>query len=198
MQAATAGVLWALDRGTFRAIVVAATMQKRVQNESILDNMAVFASLTPENRAAIADCLTPQVGVVACAEAGLGGVSGCSIADHLRRASKSLGRAVWEGRALNTVSACLDRRHGVALSLQCSLCDDVAREPFWCLQGFQQGDYVLKEGEELGSDAKFYLIASGTVTCHKTFEVGTKGVASADMSLAALGSNHLTSGGVCH
>ena len=61
-QAATAGVLWALDRGTFRAIVVAATMQKRVQNESILDNMAVFASLTPENRAAIADCLTPQVG----------------------------------------------------------------------------------------------------------------------------------------
>ncbi len=60
-QAATAGVLWALDRGTFRAIVVAATMQKRVQHEAILDKMAVFASLTPENRAAIADCLTPQV-----------------------------------------------------------------------------------------------------------------------------------------
>ena len=54
-------MLWALDRGTFRAIVVAATMQKRVQHEAILDKMAVFASLTPENRAAIADCLTPQV-----------------------------------------------------------------------------------------------------------------------------------------
>ena len=60
-QAATAGVLWALDRGTFRAIVVAATMHKRVQHEAVLDKMAVFASLTPENRAAIADCLTPQV-----------------------------------------------------------------------------------------------------------------------------------------
>ena len=54
-------MLWALDRGTFRAIVVAATVQKRVQHEAILDDMAVFASLTPENRAAIADCLTPQV-----------------------------------------------------------------------------------------------------------------------------------------
>ena len=54
-------MLWALDRDTFRAIVVAATMQKRVQHEAILDKMAVFASLTPENRAAIADCLTPQV-----------------------------------------------------------------------------------------------------------------------------------------
>jgi len=64
-QAATMGVLWALDRGTFRAIVVAATMQKRVQHEAILDKMAIFASLTPENRAAIADCLTPQVGCMA-------------------------------------------------------------------------------------------------------------------------------------
>ena len=39
------------------------------------------------------------------------------------------------------------------------------------MQAFEQGEYVLREGDELGSDAKFYLIASGTVTCHKTFEV---------------------------
>ena len=30
---------------------------------------------------------------------------------------------------------------------------------------------MLREGDDLGSDARFYLIASGTVTCHKTFEV---------------------------
>ena len=29
----------------------------------------------------------------------------------------------------------------------------------------------MREGEELGSDAKFYLIDSGTVHCYKTFEV---------------------------
>ncbi len=43
---------------------------------------------------------------------------------------------------------------------------------------FEQGEYVLREGDELGSDAKFYLIASGTVTCHKTFEV--RGLCDAD------------------
>ena len=44
------------------------------------------------------------------------------------------------------------------------------------LQVFEEGEFVLREGDELGSDAKFYLIASGTVTCHKTFEVLGSGV----------------------
>lgn len=36
---------------------------------------------------------------------------------------------------------------------------------------FQDGEYLLREGEELGSNAKFYLIDSGAVHCYKTFEV---------------------------
>ena len=39
------------------------------------------------------------------------------------------------------------------------------------MQVFQDGEYLLREGEELGSDAKFYLIDSGAVHCYKTFEV---------------------------
>ena len=61
VQAATAGVLWGLDRSTFRSIVVAATVARRQAYDGILAAMTIFASLTPENRAAIADCLTPQV-----------------------------------------------------------------------------------------------------------------------------------------
>ena len=57
------------------------------------------------------------------------------------------------------------------------------------MQVFQQGDYVLREGDELASDAKFYLIASGTVTCHKTFEVRVLDVAC--MASAATGAGAL-------
>lgn len=45
------------------------------------------------------------------------------------------------------------------------------------VQVFEEGDYILREGEELGSDAKFYLIDSGTVHCYKTFEVIAQGLA---------------------
>lgn len=34
-----------------------------------------------------------------------------------------------------------------------------------------EGDYILLEGAPLGSDAKFYLVESGTVHCLKTYEV---------------------------
>lgn len=34
-----------------------------------------------------------------------------------------------------------------------------------------EGDYVLREGAPLGSDAKFYLVESGTVRCLKTYQV---------------------------
>lgn len=36
---------------------------------------------------------------------------------------------------------------------------------------FAEGDYVLREGEPLGADAKFYLIESGTVTCFRSNQV---------------------------
>ena len=58
-----------------------------------------------------------------------------------------------------------------------------------CVQVFKQGDYVLREGDELASDAKFYLIAAGTVTCHKTFEVRVLDVAC--MASAATGAGAL-------
>ena len=35
------------------------------------------------------------------------------------------------------------------------------------------GEYILKEGEELSSTSKFYLVQSGIVECFKQFNVGT-------------------------
>lgn len=35
----------------------------------------------------------------------------------------------------------------------------------------QDGEYILKEGERLTAESKFYLIESGTVECSKTFQV---------------------------
>lgn len=37
----------------------------------------------------------------------------------------------------------------------------------------QMGEYILKEGEELSSTSKFYLVQSGIVECFKQFNVGT-------------------------
>lgn len=61
MQAVTGGVLWAMDRSTFRTIVLGARVQKRRRYEEVLANMAIFQSLTPANRSSIADCLTAEV-----------------------------------------------------------------------------------------------------------------------------------------
>jgi hypothetical protein len=36
---------------------------------------------------------------------------------------------------------------------------------------FQDGDLVLKEGEELTSDSKFYIIDAGSIECYKNFGV---------------------------
>lgn len=36
---------------------------------------------------------------------------------------------------------------------------------------FAEGEYILTEGEPLGSNAKFYLIESGTVMCLRTNQV---------------------------
>lgn len=61
MQAVTDGVLWVMERSTFRTIVLAARMQKRQRYEEVLTNMAIFQALTPANRSSIADCLTAEV-----------------------------------------------------------------------------------------------------------------------------------------
>ena len=46
-----------MDRCTFRSIIVVSTMEKRQRYEESLSSMPLFASLSPEQRAVIADCL---------------------------------------------------------------------------------------------------------------------------------------------
>ena len=36
---------------------------------------------------------------------------------------------------------------------------------------FQSGVCIIQEGEELQSDAKFYVVEKGTINCYKTFDV---------------------------
>lgn len=72
MQAESVGVVWCMERSTFRSILVVSSMQKRQRYEECLASMPLFAALTPDQRAAIADCLsleTFQVGwlTVLCA-----------------------------------------------------------------------------------------------------------------------------------
>ena len=67
VQAESAGVVWGMERSTFRSIIVTATMHKRQRYEDCLAAMPLFAPLTPDQRAAIADCLsleTFQVAIV--------------------------------------------------------------------------------------------------------------------------------------
>jgi len=47
-----------MERSTFRSIVVVSTMQKRQRYEASLSSMPLFAALSPEQRAIIADCLS--------------------------------------------------------------------------------------------------------------------------------------------
>lgn len=61
MQALTDGVLWAMERSTFRTIVLAARVQKRRRYEEVLADVDIFQSLSPANRSSIADCLTAEV-----------------------------------------------------------------------------------------------------------------------------------------
>jgi hypothetical protein len=61
MQAVTDGVLWVMERSTFRTIVLAARMQMRQRYEEVLADMAIFQDLTPANRSSIADCLIAEV-----------------------------------------------------------------------------------------------------------------------------------------
>lgn len=59
-QAAVAGRLWALDRSSFRSIVVAATAARREMSDAALAGVELFSVLRPEARAAVADCLQSE------------------------------------------------------------------------------------------------------------------------------------------
>lgn len=54
------GVLWALDRATFRNLVVGSMVERRQRHEATLKAMPVFQHLSHEQLAAIADCLSPE------------------------------------------------------------------------------------------------------------------------------------------
>lgn len=56
-QAQTDGVVWALDGASFRNILTNTVEARRQAHEHILASVDLFKVLTPENRAAIADCL---------------------------------------------------------------------------------------------------------------------------------------------
>jgi cAMP-dependent protein kinase regulator len=57
VMAETDGVLWALDRRSFRALVVGTMQQRRKRNEAVVQKTPLFKDLTERQLAAIADCL---------------------------------------------------------------------------------------------------------------------------------------------
>ena len=57
IKAKTKGRLWALDRQTFKRIVVKSAFEKRKMYESLLENMPIFKSLNPYQKMNIADAL---------------------------------------------------------------------------------------------------------------------------------------------
>jgi CRP-like cAMP-binding protein len=59
-QATTDGLLWAVDRQTFRHIIIAATREQRNSYETFLQNVPLFSNLTHSERSMIADCLEPR------------------------------------------------------------------------------------------------------------------------------------------
>ena len=61
LQAESEGVLWGLDRVTFRNIILVSTMQKRQHYEETLAGMSLLGDMTAEQRAVIADCLSGEV-----------------------------------------------------------------------------------------------------------------------------------------
>eukprot|EP01026_Neomeris_dumetosa_P066715 TRINITY_DN6473_c0_g1_i6.p1 TRINITY_DN6473_c0_g1~~TRINITY_DN6473_c0_g1_i6.p1 ORF type:complete len:336 (-),score=62.15 TRINITY_DN6473_c0_g1_i6:405-1412(-) len=100
VEAETEGILWAVDRQTFRVIILGSMMQKRQRYDEILSSMPIFSNLSSESVAGIADCLVTE--------------------------------------------------------------------------RFTDGEYILKEGEELQSDAKFYILEAGVIECYKTLEGSKK------------------------
>lgn len=60
IKAETSGRLWALDRTTFRALVINTTRQRRENYEGVLRDNPVFCELEKEELAAVADALAPE------------------------------------------------------------------------------------------------------------------------------------------
>jgi len=57
VRAATNGVLWAVDRGTFRHIIVGSTARKRKRYDTFLKDVDLLSECSDQLRAAIADIL---------------------------------------------------------------------------------------------------------------------------------------------
>jgi cAMP-dependent protein kinase regulator len=55
--ATTPGRLWALDRLTFKRIVVKSAFEKRKNYEALLENMPIFKTLSPYQKMSVADAL---------------------------------------------------------------------------------------------------------------------------------------------
>ena len=66
LQAESNGIVWCMDRVTFRSIIVVSTMEKRQRYEQSLASMPLFAALSPDHRAVIADCLCLETFQVTC------------------------------------------------------------------------------------------------------------------------------------
>jgi CRP-like cAMP-binding protein len=60
VTATSAGVLWAMDRPAFRATVLRLRSARRAAVEASLSTSPLLAALSPEARAAIADCVTTE------------------------------------------------------------------------------------------------------------------------------------------
>ena len=88
------GLLWGVDRQTFRNIIVVSTMRKRLMYEGVLSKVDLFDSLTQEEINNFADCLVPET--------------------------------------------------------------------------IEEGHTVIKEGTEVDSSAKFYIVESGKIEVYKT------------------------------
>ena len=55
------GVLWGVDRATFRSLVVYSMAERRQHYEVTLRDMPIFRHLSQEQLAAVADCLHQEV-----------------------------------------------------------------------------------------------------------------------------------------
>jgi len=61
IQSAGDGMLWAMDRQTFRRIVLRNAFQKRKMYESLLEKVPLLSSLNPYERMNLADTLTSKI-----------------------------------------------------------------------------------------------------------------------------------------
>lgn len=61
VKATTNGRLWCVDRITFQGLIVVGMRERRQKQEQTLATMTLFANLTNEDRAVIADCLLSEI-----------------------------------------------------------------------------------------------------------------------------------------